>query len=298
MSTNYPHRDDDTLQSASDPFVEAMDLSKRPVINGEKGGQWGWAGNIFEYVSSQPHIEQQAWCVTLSTPGAFSKLPAGMALHSLCKAFFENRTVSFDGLREQTQVSFGEIKWDGTTLSVPSGSTRSLGNPTHVVNDVEGESFTKMIDVWVRWLMMDPKLQAPKIVTLDDPGDMLIDDISAACIYWTPTRNMRDIAHAQLVVGMMPRETVAIELRRNKEDEGQIRVINTEFTGAVEHDTYAVKEIARAMLAQMPLYNPDAIEAPDGFKERTSILKSLTDSGTIERMQQQEATTVSETYLG
>lgn len=299
MSTNAPHRTNATLLSASDAFVKAMDLSARPVINGTVGGMWGWAGNIFEYVSAQPHIQQQSFCVVLSTPSFFSKLPGGNALHSLCKAFFENRTQSFEGLTEQTEVNFGEIRWaGGHVLSVPAGSTRTLGVPNHTVIDAEGEPFTKLIKTWVHWGLMDPQILNAKLVTLQDPGDMLIDDVSASVIYFEPTRNLRDIAHAQLAVAVMPKNTVRIELRRNKEDEGKIRIINQEFVAAIESDTLAVKEIARAMLKQMSFYNPDAIAAPTGFKDRTSILKSLTDSGTIERMKAQKAQVADANYIG
>lgn len=299
MATNAPHRTNATLLSASDAFVNAMDLSARPVINGAVGGMWGWAGNIFEYVSAQPHIQQQSFCIVLSTPSFFSKLPGGNALHSLCKAFFENRTQSFEGLREQTEVNFGEIRWaGGHTLSIPAGSTRSLGVPTHTVIDAEGEVFTKMIKTWVEWGLMDPKILNAKLVTLNDPGDMLIDDISLSAIYFEPTRNLRDISHAQLAVAVMPKNTVPIELRRNKEDEGKIRIINQEFVACIESDTLAVKEIARAMLKQMSFYNPDGIAAPAGFKSRTSILTSLTDSGTIERMKDQKAQVANQNYIG
>lgn len=299
MATNAPHRTSSTLLSASDAFVESMGLENRPVVNGTVGGMWGWAGNIFEYVSAHPHMQQQSWCVLLSTPAFFSKLPAGNQLHSLCKAFFENRTQTFEGLYEQTEVNFGEIKWaGGHTLSIPAGSTRSLGVPSHQVIDAEGEVFTKMIKTWVHWGLMDPQIQSAKLVTLADPGDMLIDDIAASAIYFEPTRNLKDIAHAQLAVGIQPKNTVRIELRRNKEDEGKIRVINQEFVAAIESDTLAVKEIARAMLRQMSFYNPDAIAAPAGFKSKTSILTSLTDSGTIERMKSQSAQVADANYIG
>ena len=296
--SNYPHRTSDTLMPSSDAFVQAFDLEDRPVIGGDEGGEWGWAGNTFEYISAQPHVQQQSWCVVMSTPMMFSRLPGGDRLHSLCKSFFENRTQKFEGLSDRTEVSFGEMKWTGHTLSIPTGAQRTFGTVTHTVYDVEGEPFTKMLETWVKWCMMDPEILSPKTVTLDDPGDMLLDEMSASCIYFEPTRNMRDIAHAQLVVAMMPRNTVPIELRRDKDEEGQIRVIQMEFTGLVEADTYAVKQIARNMLKQLPLYNPDSLEAPEGFQDRTSIVKSMDKAGNIENMTREKSKVAIDPYLG
>lgn len=297
-NTNQPHRGDTTILGSSDPFVQAMDMENRTVVNAQEGGMYGWAGNVFEYLSAQPHVSQQAWCIVLSTPNIFSKLPGGSQLHALCKAFFENRSQSFEGLRDSTEIQFGTMEWTGHRLSIPVGATRTMGQVSHVAYDVEGEPFTKMFKTWSQWGMMDPEILNAKAVLLDDPGDLLLDDTSYSAIYFEPTRNMRDIAHAAIVVGGMPNNTVPIELRRNKSEENQIRQIQMEFTGVVEFDTLAVKQIARKMLSLLPLYNPDAVAAPAGFQNRTATLESLSNSGTIERMAGSKASVVNEEYLG
>lgn len=298
-NSNTPHRDNDTLLPQSDAFVRALDLSKRPVINAENGGMYGWAGNVFEYISAQPHVSQLSWCIMLSTPAMFSKLPGGQRLHALCKAFFENRSQSFEGIQDRTEYAFGRMEWTGHVMSIPTGATRSLGSVTHTVIDVEGESFTKMIKIWGQWGVMDSEIQNAKLVILSDPGDMLLDDVSASACYFEPTRNMKDIAHAAINVGMMPLGTVPIEIKRNKSEERSIRTIQMEFTGVIECDTLAVKQIARQLLSLLPLYNPDAIDAPEGFLSRTATLESLTNAGTIERMTNAKAAvTSSGQYLG
>lgn len=298
MSTNYPHRTDQTLMSKSDAFVSAFDLTRRAVVDGRPGGQYGWAANTFEYVSSQPHVQQQAWCIILSTPALFSRLPGGQQLHSLCKSFFENRTRRFEGLSDRTEINFGEMKWTGHTMSMPVGATRSLGTITHTAYDVEGESFTKMFKTWSQWCLMDPETGYPKAVTLRDPGDLMLDEISASAIYFEPSRNFRDVTHAQLVVGIMPRSTVPIEMRRDKDEDGQIREISMEFTGLIESDTWAAKQIARRMMSQMQLYNSDGREAPPGFMDRTATVKSLTESGTIERSITEARKVAQPNYMG
>jgi len=289
--TNYPHRSADTLLPASDPLAVALDLQNRPVVKAEKGGMFGWAGNVFEYLSAEPHTSQQAWCIVLSTPAGFSRLRGGTGLHSLCKSFFENRSQSFEGLRESIEFSFAEISWTGHVLSIPTGATRSQGNISHTAPEALGEPFTKMFKVWSEWLVMDAEIQYPKIVILPNPGPLLLDDRSASAIYFETTHNLQDVAHAALVVGMMPKTNVPIELKRNKSEENQVRTITMEFTGLVEFDTLAVKTIARKMLRLLPMYNPNAISAPEGFQQPSAAVLS-SPSGTINRMTEQKATMV------
>lgn len=301
-TTNTPHRTNDTLLGTSDALVQALDLGKRPVINAEVGGMYGWNGSVFEYVSAQPHVSQLCWCIMLSTPAIFSKLPGGMRLHGLTKAFFENRSQSFEGIQDSTEYAFGRMEWTGHVLSIPTGATRSLGAATHTAYDAEGEPFTKLFKIWGQWGVMDSEIQNAKMVILRDPGDMLIDDVSASACYFEPTRNMKDIAHAAINVGMMPTRLVPIEYKRNKSEERTIRTIQMEFTGVIEADTLAVKQIARQLLKLIPLFNPDAMDAPEGFLSRTAILEGLTNAGTIERMTTDKAkdTTSGSTsqYLG
>lgn len=296
-STDYPHRTEDTLLSSSDSFVEALDLSKRPVVNGEVGGFYGWAGSIFDYLNGQPHVSQQAFCIVMATPAMFSKLPGGDRLHAICKAWFENRSRSFEGLRDQTTHQFGVMEFTGHKFSIPTGATRELGAVTHVGYDVEGEIFTKMFKVWSEYGVMDAEILNAKLVLLEDPGDMLMDDVSVSMCYFEPTRNMRDVSHAAVVVAAQPVNTVPIELKRNKAEENTMREISMEMTGLVEFDTLACKQIARTFLALLPLYNPAAVDAPDGFKDRSAAVVAANEAGIIEGMAKKKATVVATSSL-
>lgn len=297
-NTNTPHRTDTTLMGRSDPFVQALDLQNRPVIGAEEGGMYGWAGNVFDYLRAQPHVSQQGWCIVMSTPNMFTRMPGGMRLHAICKAWFENRSQSFEGIRDATENQFAEMAWTGHRMSVATGATRDLGQVSHAGPDVEGEVFTKMLNLWSDYGVMNPEIQNAKMVLLDDPGDMLLDDTGYSACYFEPTRNMRDIAHAAILLGGQPRNKVPIEIRRNKAEENSIRQINMEFTGLIEMDTFAVKQIARQLLSLLPLYNPDAVSAPAGFNQRTAILESLTNAGTLETMARQKASVTNPNYIG
>lgn len=298
MATNYPHRDNDTLLSANNDFVQALGMENRPVVNGPRGGQHGWAPDIFRYVVESPHIQQQGYCILMSAPEFFNKLPGGTFLTSLLKSMMENRTESFEGVTRKMETEFAELKWAGRTMSVPVGGTISYGTPVHNLTDVEGEIYTKLIEIWTQYGMYDQTIGHAKLVTLDDPGDMLIDEIAASCCYLEPTKNCKDVSHACIAVAMMPKDTPQIEIRRNREEAGNLRKISQEFTALFEFDSLAAKQIARALLVRMPWYNPDGRAAPEGFKNRTAALESLVDVGTIEQMVEQSNLVENPLYMG
>ncbi|AUR80993.1 virion structural protein [Vibrio phage Aphrodite1] len=285
MSTsNQPHRGNKTLLSESSAFFTNTDRDNRPTLDGTQGGQYGFAPDSYAYVSEHPHIDQQGWCFVMSTPSVFSRLPAGNYLHALTKAWFETRARTWQGPTDRTELEFGDVRWSGRTLSVPTGGTRTLGPISFQGNDVAGEVFTNLHSIWVKWAGHDTDIGAPRAVVLDDPGDLLIDERSATLLMFNTTENMRDIAHAAITMAVMPRSTVEVGIRRNKDEAGQIREINQEYTGLTEFDTLAVREVARTFLKKLPLYNNIGASIPAGFKDRTAVLESLRDVGIMEQM--------------
>lgn len=293
MSSNYPFRDSNTFFGNSSPFKRNMDYRNRLTINPGEGGQYAWAPNIYEFVSEHPHIQQQAYCNLMSSPVAYNKLPNGIGptMHMLAKCFFENRTKIFEGLTTTTQNEFADQKFGsgGQMLSVPTGSSRQLGNVTHHAIDPEGETFYHWIKTTNDYLVSEPQIQHPLLVTVPDPGDMALDDISFSLCYWEPTRNMRDIAHAAVVVGAFIKQTPQIDLKRDLETPGQMRELQVELTGLVDFDSYAAITIARTFLSRMPLYNPNGRDVVPGFNQPTADVQNVTSTGLIERMQQENA---------
>lgn len=300
MATNYPHRDNKTLLPGNSEFHRAFNVGNAPVINAAEGGQYGFAPNNFRYVQEQPYVSQRPYCVVLSTPAGFDQLPGGRTFHGLLRAYMETRSRSFGGLSARTTMDYHDITWaGGSQLSFPTGATRTLGPVNHNALDPEGESFSKMFQAWADYLIHDSTILHPKAITLNYNGDLLLDEISMAAIYFEPTRNFKEIRRAFLVLAMMPRETPQIDMGFDIENtSGRVREVNIEFTGLIEVDTYAAKQIAKTMLQRMPLYNPAGRDAPPGFKTQTATLQGLKDNGIQELMAKEKRTVVRPDYIG
>lgn len=300
MSTNYPHRDNKMLLPGNSDFKRAFDIGDTPVINAANGGQYGWAPNNFRYVQEQPYVSQRPYCVVLSTPAGFNSIPGGKDLHGMLRAYMETRSRNWSGLTARTSVDYHEITWaGGATLSVPVGATRQLGTISHNALDPEGEVFSKGIDAWINYLIMDPTLRHPKVITLNYPGELLLDEISMCSVYFEPSRNWKDVRHAAVVMAQMPKEGPQYEFGFDIDNaSGQVREVNTEFTGLIEFDTYAAKQIARAVMQRMPLYNPGGRQAPAGFMQPTATLQALRDGGITNMMQEEKGTIARPDYIG
>jgi hypothetical protein len=282
-------------------FHKAFNIDSRtPVINAAHGGNCGFSLNAFSYVSEQPYVSQRPYCNVLSTPGAFSSLPAGIDFHGLLRSYMETRSREWGGITSRTSVEYHDIQWrGGQTLSFPTGSTRQLGSINHMALDPDGQAYSHLFDVWIDYLISDPIITHPKIITLGYGGDLLLDEISMASVYWEPERNWSGVRRAVLVLAQMPKEGPSYDMNFSIESTaGKVREINTEFTGLIEYNTLAAKEIARTMMERMPLYNPAGRAAPAAFKKTTAVLDSIQDNGIVDLMNNEAKTISNKKYMG
>lgn len=301
MSTNFPHRDNKMFIPANSDFQRAFDIQGGTVINAANGGQYGFSPDNFRYVQEQPYVAQRPYCVVLSTPAGFNRLPAGNKLHGLLRSFMETRTRNWGGLTARTSVDYHDITMPGgATLSFPIGSTRQFGTISHMALDPDGESFSKLFDTWITYLLADPVIRHPKIITINGgtQDGLNLDVVSQTSIYFEPNRTWDDVTHACLSLAQMPKEGPQYEFGYDVDQaSGRVREIQTEFTGLFEFDTHAVKEIAREVMKRMPLYNPSGRKAPAGFTQPTSTLQGDRDGGLTNMMEQAKNNIVKPLYM-
>lgn len=286
MSTNLPHRTADMIVPRNSDLYRNMDVGDQAVLNAATGGMHGYAANNFRYVQEEPYISERPYCIVLSTPDAFSGIPGGDLLHGVLRNVMETRTRSFSGVTSQTTTEYVDVTWQGgQTLSVPSGASRQFGTINHTLLDLRGEEISRMIDTWQEYLLKDPVIRHAKIITLDYAGDLLLDEISMACVYFEPDKNFRDIRRACVSLAMMPRTGPQYEMNYNVDDTaGQTRELSLEFTGLFEWNTHAAREIARSCMKRLPLYNPNGMLAPEGFRTPTARLEGLDNNGLAKLM--------------
>lgn len=191
------------------------------------------------------------------------------------------------------------MTWQGgQTLSVPAGASRQYGSISHGLLDLRGEEISRMVDVWQEYLLQDPGIRHPKIITVPGyTGDLLLDERAMSCIYFEPDPVFRDVRRACLVLAMMVKEGPQYEMAYSTDDTtGKTRELSLEFTGLFEWNTAAAKTIARNVMSRMPLYNPNGKSVPVGFGDVSARLTS-TEGGIVNLMTQEAKTIAVPTYI-
>ena len=300
MASNLPHRTSDMLVSKSSDFYRNVDAGDQAMLNAAGGGVHGYAANNYGYVQEEPYVSERPYCIVLSTPEAFSSIPGGDALHGVLRNVMESRSRSGSGGSSRTTTEFVDVTWQGgQTLSVPAGSSRQYGSISHELLDLRGEQISRTIDIWQEYILSDPTIRRPKIITLGSySGDLLLDERSMACVYFEPDTLFRDVRRACVVLAMMVKEGPQYEMTYSVDDTaGKTRELTLEFTGLFEWNTAAAKTIARNVMKRMPLYNPAGKSVPTGFGDVTSRLSSLKDGGVVNAMEKEAKSIDNKSYM-
>lgn len=300
MASNLPHRNSSMLVPKSSDFYKNVDVGDQAMLNAAGGGTNGFAPNNYGYVQEEPYVSERPYCAVLSTPEAFSSIPGGDALHGVLRNVMESRTRSWSGVSSRTTTEFVEVTWQGgQTLSVPAGASRQYGSISHELIDLRGEQISRTIDIWQEYILMDPTIRHPKIITLGSySGDLLLDERSMSCVYFEPDPLFRDVRRACVVLAMMVKDGPQYEMAYSVDDTaGKMRELTLEFTGLFEWNTAAAKTIARNVMKRMPLYNPAGKSVPSGFEQPTARLNSLKDGGVVNLMEAEAKTVTNKSYM-
>lgn len=300
MASNLPHRKSDMLVPRNSDFYRNVDVGNQAMLNAATGGMYGFAPDNYRYVNEEPYISERPYCVVLSTPEALSALPGGNEMHAVLRNVMESRTRSWSGVSSRTTIEYVDVSWQGgQTLSVPAGASRQFGSISHELMDLRGEQISRVIDVWQEYILVDPSIRHPKIITVKDyTGDLLLDERSMACVYFEPDPLFRDVRRACVVLAMMIKDGPQYEMGYSVDDTaGKARELTLEFTGLFEWNTAAAKEIARNAMKRMPMYNPNGKSVPAGFEGPTSRLEGLDEGGIVNLMTDQAKMVENSKYM-
>lgn len=301
MASNLPHRTAEQTVPRNSDFYTNVDVGTQAMINAAAGGQYAFATNPYGYVGEEPYISERPYCIVLSTPEAFSSLPGGNTLHAVLRNVMEARTREWSGVTSRTTTEYVDVAWQGgQTLSAPSGASRQFGNISHSLLDLRGEEISRTIDVWQEYVLVDPSIRHPKIITIPGyTGDLLLDERSMACVYFEPDPVFRDVRRACVVLAMMIKDGPQYEMAYSAEDtQGKTRELTLEFTGLFDWNSQAAKQIARNAMKRMPLYNPAGRAVPSGFEGPTARLQGISEGGVVNQMTNEAKKVTNPKYVG
>lgn len=166
--------------------------SQVPLLDVSRGGQHGYMPKMGivlndktfeEWQNNQAYIRKNVTVMLLSTPKAFDYFPAAEKLKAFLKSLIEERPLSIEGLAAGLKVSTEshDVGGSGGIKQLePSKVTRDESSISITWQSAALETIEKFLDLYVRYIIMDPDTDRPLIVSLLSPAQ------AAAVKNWSP----------------------------------------------------------------------------------------------------------------
>ena len=252
-----------------------------PTSNLLKGGQWGYVpiigtkDNKHAWMADQAYIRRDVIPVVLQAPKGFELLPNGDYFKKACVALFEKHARTIEGLDSSLTVNVGEheLGLEGGKYQEPVNVTVAESNVSISLTEKYGQAVKNFLDVWIRYLIMDPQTKSPLIAQYLTNGNgqgsneiyingTAINNNVWSTEYYTMTvlfiepdiLNAR-VVNAWLVSNMFPRSVPNIIGKRDKKADKEIEEITIEFGGFALHSRNThVRKLAQDILDTLKLY--------------------------------------------
>jgi len=253
-----------------------------PTVNLLKGGQWGHlpiigvesdSGNKHAWMADQAYVRRDVIPIVLQTPKGFELLPHGEYFKKACVALFEKHARTIEGLDSSITVNVGEheLGLEGGKYQEPVNVTVAESNVTISLTEKYGQAIKNFLDVWIRYLIMDPQTKSPLIaqylkennnegITIN--GYRLNNNVwsteyyTMTVLFIEPDILNARVVNAWLVSNMFPRAIPNIIGKKDKKADKEIEELSLEFGGFALHSRNShVRKLAQEILDKLKLYS-------------------------------------------
>ena len=226
-----------------------------PMTNLKYGGQWGPMTNVGQYIYNAPYVQQNLIIKVIEVPRGFSDLEDSSIWTENLKALIELHARTVDGFNMGLEVDYSEQASGGAgeVQQTPTNSKRTRSEPSFTWDEKYGRPIHRLMNGWVRNLIMDPETKMPAVVANGKPPEDLLPDYRAMTILaFEPDPTMTKVMKAWLVTNMMPKTDGDSTGKRDLNSELETPEIQIQFT-ALQAVGAGVDAMAQKILDGMNL---------------------------------------------
>ena len=252
-----------------------------PTIDIRKGGQWGALPRIggvdsekpiHEWMHEQSYLRRDVIPILLQAPKGFDLLPNSEHWKAAVKALFEVHAKTIEGLNASLTVEHNEkqLGLSGASMREPNDVKREATSVTlGGIGERYGLPFEILLDVWIRFLIMDPDLKIPLIAKVADqdnlPEAWSADWYSCTVLFIEPDPLYKKAVHVWLVSNLYPSANPDIIGKKDKTAARENKELSIDMGGfALPPTNKRVKALGNAVLSNIQLWakDPDDILLP------------------------------------
>lgn len=266
---------------------EAYAQNEYDSLNLDKGGMMGWMPDLREIHSWQQYVSRNAIILVLETPRFLNYLPQPSIWRESWRCMIEKHPKKVSGWKQglKAKLTEQEIGGAGEMLQIAGDMKRDRTEPVLDLVEKEGRPIQRMIELLLRYAVMDPDTKTALISTLmtsaaaktsmNDlgpdigqdglPRDWLLDWFGGTVIMYETDITNRYVDKASMTTNFWPYETGDINMSRSLTESKELLELSIPFTGATVSG-YAIQVVAQRIHDSIskahtsPSLNPAMVE--------------------------------------
>ena len=247
-----------------------------PTIDIKYGGQWGALPRIggvadekpiHEWMHEQSYMPRDVIPIVIQLPRMFDLLPNSTDWKAGIKAFVETHSKKIEGLNSSLTVetSERELGLSGANFREVTDVKREATSVVHTVDERVGNPFEILLDVWIRYGLLDPDLKAPLITRIANsdllPKAWTADWSTMTVLYIEPDVLLRKPVRAWLVSNLFPDANPDILGSKDKTAGRAGKEMSITLGGfSIPSTNRIVKSLAETVMSNLELYTLDPEE--------------------------------------
>lgn len=248
---------------------QAWSQTKFNSLNLNKGGMMGWMPDMREIHSWQQYVPRNAIFLVLETPRFLNYLPQPEIWRESWRCLIEKHAKKISGWKQGLKASITEqnVGGAGELLQIAGDMKRDRTDPVLDFDEKEGRPIQRMLEIHLRYAIMDPDTKTALISTLisaaqansgsmndlgpdigDDglPKDWLLDWFGGSVLAYETDITNRFVDKASITTNFWPQETGAIDMSRDLTASKEKLELSIPFSG-VTVSGYAIVQVAQKL---------------------------------------------------
>ena len=269
-----------------------------PVSNLAYGGQHGFATNPAQWLSFQGYVKRPLVALVLRVPKFVHLFPDSQTWIRQIKAMVEVHPSIIEGFNAELTADWEEIAIgsSGEVFHELVNVSQAKSEPSFTYpSDKYGGAIRSMVNLWMRFSMMDPETRIPAISTMADyPSDLLADWYTMTCLFYEPDPTHRRVYKAWLTVNMAPKGTGEISSKRDTSSGLEVDKPQIQWTG---YSIYGqgVVALAQKILNARTINNAVPWLRPSFINDIEEDVKAITTAGYFEGAEELGASAIIKT---
>lgn len=252
------------------------------ISNLELGGFFGWSPDIGNHLSEQAYVRKPAEIRVLESPRFFNLMPNPERWHASFRNLIERKVQRLEGWNKGLTVETDQHNAGGSGefMHEPIDTKRAQTVPQLTFVEKYGRPIQRMLDMWIRYGIMDPDTKYALLTTFGDraPQDLMADWYSATVLVYEPNPARRGVDKAWVTTNFWPLNNGDVSAVRDTTQSQEMLRLTVPFTG-VSVSGRGIDQFATEIMNYSLSTNADPYHTRSFISEITPDVLRATQAG-------------------